>query len=330
MKNKETNVFKISFICAVMVIALHSYDIVNLAGGNIVISYISRGLATVAVPTFFFLSGYLLFKHVDNIATLFEKMKKRFRNLIVPYICWNILYFLFYVVFNYSAVDTSVLGVVEGIFFHKYCFNLWFLLNLIVFTYVCSIPTFYLLKTKWIWGVWAILFGSTFVAELGVNIYLTDVKISLFSVSYFVYWLLGVICSKKKIPISGKLWCLVGLLVCSVGVMYVKETGALWRLECLLVLANMIFFMQSAKIWLSHMREPKYNMNMILYGGAGMIQIIYIKVISIMLTKVAISTGLVLLLYVFEIILATVVCYYVGILMKKYVGQGYRLLAGNR
>lgn len=57
---------------------------------------ISRVIARVAVPLFFFISGFLFFYKVDTFTlhTYFSKLKKRFRSLLIPYIFWNLIILL--------------------------------------------------------------------------------------------------------------------------------------------------------------------------------------------------------------------------------------------
>ncbi len=55
-------------------------------------------LASVAVPLFFMFSGYLFFFNIETfeIKTYWNKIKRRVKTLLIPYIIWNIL-FIFYV-----------------------------------------------------------------------------------------------------------------------------------------------------------------------------------------------------------------------------------------
>lgn len=49
-------------------------------------------MAYVAVPTFFLISGYYFFHGKElNAKTYVEKLKKRSRTLLVPYLLWNLL-----------------------------------------------------------------------------------------------------------------------------------------------------------------------------------------------------------------------------------------------
>ncbi len=52
-----------------------------------------RFFCVVAVPIFFFISGYLFFKGLEewNTSVWIGKLKKRVRTLLVPYLVWNLL-----------------------------------------------------------------------------------------------------------------------------------------------------------------------------------------------------------------------------------------------
>ena len=56
---------------------------------------VSNELACIAVPLFFFISGFLFFFHSDfSIKTYGQKIKKRARTLLLPYIFWNLVVFI--------------------------------------------------------------------------------------------------------------------------------------------------------------------------------------------------------------------------------------------
>ena len=54
---------------------------------------ISQTLVKAAVPTFFVISGYLFFANVEpwNRQTYWQKIKRRIRTLLIPYLLWNLL-----------------------------------------------------------------------------------------------------------------------------------------------------------------------------------------------------------------------------------------------
>lgn len=54
---------------------------------------LSEGIARIAVPLFFTISGYLFFNHMQN--GFLEKIKKRVKSLFIPMLLWDILAVLF-------------------------------------------------------------------------------------------------------------------------------------------------------------------------------------------------------------------------------------------
>lgn len=87
------------FPMMVLVVFIHSY----LQGYDVPVAafdlmyYISHTLARVAVPMFFFISGFLFFYNKDATAKGFyvSQLKKRVPTLLVPYLLWNTLAFIF-------------------------------------------------------------------------------------------------------------------------------------------------------------------------------------------------------------------------------------------
>lgn len=58
---------------------------------------ITNELARIAVPLFFFISGFLFFYHTDFSMKVYgRKLKKRVGTLLVPYLFWNVVVFLLY------------------------------------------------------------------------------------------------------------------------------------------------------------------------------------------------------------------------------------------
>ena len=54
---------------------------------------VSQTLVKAAMPMFFFISGYLFFVNVEkwNWQTYQQKIKRRIKTLLIPYIIWNLL-----------------------------------------------------------------------------------------------------------------------------------------------------------------------------------------------------------------------------------------------
>lgn len=65
----------------------------------------------IAVPLFFFISGFLFFYKVETFGkqTYIQKLKKRTRTILVPYLCWNLL-----IIFLRLFADNFFPGLLSG------------------------------------------------------------------------------------------------------------------------------------------------------------------------------------------------------------------------
>lgn len=92
------------FPLIVGVVFIHAYNsTVGFAGGDIGISqpsyigdfvrnFISQGVARVAVPLFFLMSGYLFFAEFEwSLENYALKLKSRIKTLLIPFLFWNIV-----------------------------------------------------------------------------------------------------------------------------------------------------------------------------------------------------------------------------------------------
>ncbi|MBQ3635519.1 MAG: acyltransferase family protein [Bacteroidales bacterium] len=95
-------------VCAVFVVMLHtiggqlpaSFSSLSPVDGLLLLRHLFRGpgaLLHAAVPTFFLLSGLLFFRRLEvwDSSVYRSKLLSRFRSLLVPYLLWNVLFFIF-------------------------------------------------------------------------------------------------------------------------------------------------------------------------------------------------------------------------------------------
>lgn len=142
----------------------YPYGIKIEYGQNIfldIVEYVSqREIGDIAVPLFFFISGFLFFYKVNfTLGVCKIKLRKRIRSLIIPYILWNTLWLIFslvcYLLFptmlssvKESFDDFNIFSLVDG--YIGYCKGpflapLWFIRDL-MFINLFAYPLFYLLK----------------------------------------------------------------------------------------------------------------------------------------------------------------------------------------
>jgi hypothetical protein len=116
----------------------------------------SQTLVKVAMPTFFVMSGYLFFANVKqfNKEVYWQKIRRRIKTLLLPYIVWNLL-----MAFKLKAFSFSIFWTPANM-------PLWFLRDLMIVSLLT--PIFYIGVKKfnyWIFillipiyltGIWAI------------------------------------------------------------------------------------------------------------------------------------------------------------------------------
>lgn len=165
---------RLYFVLAILILFIHTSNLsyYGLECGDfssfpwIVEQFIGVGLGDICVPTFFMLSGYLFFRNIDVfqekfIKDVLIKQRKRIISLGVPYLIWNTIGTLFYMLvpripkigslMNGSAVDITALNILKGVFLHEYYFPFWYLASLLIL--VClSLLVAVLFKTK-AWGI---------------------------------------------------------------------------------------------------------------------------------------------------------------------------------
>lgn len=220
----------ISFLMMVLVVFIHSHNLdININSKNLsmekgfnffIQNFISRGIAEIAVPMFFIISGYLFFLSMKSgkVAEFLPKLKKRTRTLVTPYLLWSIFGILFFLVlqsisiskpfFNNELIcEYSLTQILSRIFINPIPHQFWFIRDLIVLVSLSPI-LFLLIKysklfiiitffATWTFSVNYIIFtsGSLFFfalgAYLGVN--KIDIQKKLINNYYFTFtisWIL--------------------------------------------------------------------------------------------------------------------------------------------
>lgn len=158
---------------------------------------ITDEIALIAVPLFFFISGFLFF-YRTNIFTRNEyvkKLKKRFKSLLVPYLFWNItvllLIFLSQIFLSSMLsgnskliTDYTYIDWLNIFWNHKegtpICYQFWFIRDLIIVVLFTPLIYYFIKYTK-IYGI--ILLGILWTFDIWFDV----VSFSITSFFFFSY-----------------------------------------------------------------------------------------------------------------------------------------------
>lgn len=129
---------------------------------------LSEEFARIAVPLFFFMSGFLFFRNTDfSFSAYKNKLGKRARTLLIPYLFWNIVVLvLFFLTQTFLSSMTSganklivdyTLSDWVGVFWNHrdnmpICYQFWFIRDLMVVV-VCSPLVYWLVKHLKVTGI---------------------------------------------------------------------------------------------------------------------------------------------------------------------------------
>ena len=99
-------VFVHGFGADIDVAQLHASGLTGAAVYDYVRLFCSVVIARSAVPIFFIISGYLLFRKVEEYGkqVYVGKLKKRWHSLVIPYLSWNVLFVLWTLAFKLGGI----------------------------------------------------------------------------------------------------------------------------------------------------------------------------------------------------------------------------------
>lgn len=106
-ESNSQKIKNLSFICAILVVTIHiswPADSLCLTWG--INQVVKRGIANIAVPFFFVVSGYFLAAHFDDRNWWKQEIRKRIYSLVVPFLVWSIL-FLCASIIKHQFFDTG-------------------------------------------------------------------------------------------------------------------------------------------------------------------------------------------------------------------------------
>lgn len=166
-----------SFLFSLLVVWVHSYNAelylgltMDMARIYRIEHFIGDGIGQIAVPGFFMISGYLFYRGF-TWDQLKSKWMRRIRSVLVPFILWNTIYYLGYVIGSRLPWMTDVVGkgvvgftlpaLVDAVLHYTYNYVFWYLYQLILL--ILLAPVLYpVLKCRWsrialLGGLWILV-----------------------------------------------------------------------------------------------------------------------------------------------------------------------------
>lgn len=309
--------------------------------------FISEILARIAVPLFFFISGFLFYRKIDiyNKGVYFTKLKKRVRTLLIPYVFWNLI-----VIFIQYLTQKYLSGLTSGnnLLITDYtCWNwikafwngnivgyntpinypLWFIRDLMVMV-IASPIIYWLIRYLKLYGI----------SLLGIlwffNIWIDIPGISIISLFFFSY---GAYYSIHKINFVNdflKFYPVIigAYIVTSIGDLFFKETSwniYIHNIGILMGIAACVSLTASClnkNIW--HVNFQLLNTSFFIYAYHVMPLALVVKCMNEILHPQSDITLIVS--YVFSPILVIAIGFWINKFLMKYFPKFTSIITGGR
>ncbi len=237
------------FILSIIVISKHALgttfyeDEIPISDIHYYLKHLRTSFTT--VPLYFIISPILFFRNISNFKQCKEKTISHLKNLIIPFIIWNIIGFIFNVlIFNipfiakYIAlrpnVDFSFKTLIDAIIFYKYNPVFWFMAKLIIFTALTPILYFILKDVR-------IAFISLIVLTIPVML-----NISIIPYDFnFIYYFVGAIVGKHFFTHFSKIHSMKNSILATIAylaIIFIISITSNINIKVILTILSSIFF----------------------------------------------------------------------------------------
>ncbi len=213
------HIWWMSFILSLLVVWVHSENAELFLGEmgreSLVYrleSFFAQTLGQMAVPGFFMISAYLFYRNFQFSKTV-SKWKSRCKSLLLPYVLWNTLYYLGYVVVTRLSFAKNVIGKEPVAFdlkelflaavYYKYNPVFWYLFQLLLL--VLLAPLLYVvICRKWSGALWLALLTLGLWKNVSLPFLNLDALFYYSAAGYAV--LFGAKIEGENTPFQKKIW----------------------------------------------------------------------------------------------------------------------------
>ena len=321
-------------------------------------SALNRSLPQFAVPTFFFMSGFLFFRNINgdwDWKLYKSKLKSRFHSLFIPYLLWNILAYsadlVYFIIKGYFTKDYSQAMEYWGTLSPNIFWNvhpigthsqnwfggfagysapvdlpLWYLRDLIVLVIIAPVIWFLLKKTNgW---VLAVLF-FTYISRVWV-------PLSGFGMTSMFFFSTGAYLGMKQIDVikccNSLQWIWIPTLVLAGLVVCFKGTYTFTGQN--LMPFYIIFVIVTAVNFTSHYVRKGWSANAFLVKSCFFIfachEVIFKNVAKSIVERLFNGSTLWPLQFLIVAALIVIMCLVVYYCLNRFLPKVSKVLAGNK
>lgn len=312
--------------------------------------YITMKLVCIAVPLFFFISGFLFFKEgFFDFALYRKKLKSRFYTVLIPYLLWNIIYFVIIGIMQLIKPDTLLI-------LHKYIADfrwqdyLWIFWDISQITGLvddqraCLVGAFWFLQCLFFLFLvspiiyYLVKYLRHFVLIIISFLYFTDYISEMPGIqcNAIVYYMLGAYCSMirvdfiaifKRIPVQAYIVLMIGAILVSY---WLNENDTVYNITDLFIQVA-VFAITAYMIENHRWKENRYLVSSVFFVFA--VHRLFSAALMTVSVYVIPSIGNAVFLYLYYIlmvlltVLASLAVYQIS---KSYLPRTTNMLNGGR
>lgn len=327
----------INFIMTIVIVFLHSnYIPVN---NNILIVKLYKiimAIGDMAVPVFFTLSAYLLFKKL-NYSNYLEQIRKRCYSLVLPYFIWSALFYIFYTLLSYipqtakflnhNRVNFTFIGMMKDILFCTYIPQFWYIRSLFILVVLSII--YYTVMQKFgkmvSFLVICILYAGNFIFEFNPCGFVTWMPLFFLS-GWFTYFfeknieMISYKRSSKMICITAGCVLILGIVVSEFHVLSIVYY--IWRNVSPILIFSIFYYVPVEK-GVRWCHKQSFTIFAVHYMFVAVYRKIFLNILG---TSIIMIIFEYLLTSVFSVVSALIVAK----IIERYIPRVGKLLTGNR
>lgn len=143
MKKEVSNKFKYFNFIFTLVIVLYHFRFktglniypkngIDISAFNSFLSILDNSVF-LAMTVFFMISAFFFYFNIDKSKDALNKMKKRIKTLLIPYLSWTVISILFKIIIIHDNPINSFYSIIKCLFFDPADGPLWYILALLIF-----------------------------------------------------------------------------------------------------------------------------------------------------------------------------------------------------